>query len=197
LLVLFPIAEVNRVQGGGIMQAMLTDALGYVAAGLVFATFCAQRMISLRSIAIASNLAFIGYGYLDRLWPILILHSAMLPINIVRCRQSIQGFWSTAAAKAGAPRHDRRARSHPSSRRRSIAVAALDRMRRWRARERFRGELSSLSSRDFGDLAVPPSLIADELRRWPWQEPSAQWGTAASRPSGEDIHDVDGLGRRT
>jgi hypothetical protein len=39
-------------------QAMLTDALGYVAAGLVFATFCAQRMALLRALAIASNVAF-------------------------------------------------------------------------------------------------------------------------------------------
>lgn len=37
------------------------------AATLVFATFCAQRMTSLRAIAIASNLAFIGYGYLNSL----------------------------------------------------------------------------------------------------------------------------------
>ena len=72
-------------------QTLLTDALGYVAAGLVFATFCAQRMALLRALAIASNVAFIGYGFLDGLWPILILHSAMLPINIQRYRQSVRG----------------------------------------------------------------------------------------------------------
>jgi hypothetical protein len=63
--------------------------LGYVAAGLVFATFCAQRMPLLRTLAIASNVAFIGYGFLDGLLPILILHSAMLPVNLRRCRQSV------------------------------------------------------------------------------------------------------------
>ena len=83
-------------------QAMLTDALGYVAAGLVFATFCAQRMTSLRSLAIASNLAFIGYGYLDCLWPILVLHCAMLPINILRYRQSLRGPCGAATANTGA-----------------------------------------------------------------------------------------------
>lgn len=35
-------------------QAILTDALGYAAAGLVFATFCAKRMASLRALAIVS-----------------------------------------------------------------------------------------------------------------------------------------------
>lgn len=39
---------------------MLTDALGYAAADLVFGTFCAQRMVSLGPLALPSNLAFIG-----------------------------------------------------------------------------------------------------------------------------------------
>ena len=71
-------------------QILVTDALGYVAAGLVFATFGAQQMILLRALAIASNVAFIGYGFLDGLLPILILHSAMLPVNIRRYRQSVR-----------------------------------------------------------------------------------------------------------
>ena len=60
---------------------MVTDVLAYVAAGLVFATFCAQRMALLRALAIAStwpSSVRLSHG----LWPILILHSAMLPINI-------------------------------------------------------------------------------------------------------------------
>lgn len=85
------------------LQAMLTDALGYVAAGLVFATFCAQRMTSLRSLAIASNVAFIGYGFLDGLWPILIVHSAMLPINVQRYRQCVRGRCATTAVHPAAP----------------------------------------------------------------------------------------------
>jgi hypothetical protein len=81
-------------------QAMLTDVLGYIAAGLVFATFCAQRMALLRALAIASNVAFIGYGFLDGLWPILILHSAMLPMNIRRYRQSAREHCGTTTADA-------------------------------------------------------------------------------------------------
>jgi hypothetical protein len=81
-------------------QAMFTDVLGYIAAGLVFATFCAQQMALLRALAIASNVAFIGYGFLDGLWPILILHSAMLPINIRRYRQSAREHCGTTMADA-------------------------------------------------------------------------------------------------
>jgi len=58
------------------------DGLGYFAASLVLATFCAKTMISLRSLAIASNGAFIVYGTSARLWPIVLLHAVMLPLNL-------------------------------------------------------------------------------------------------------------------
>jgi hypothetical protein len=54
-----------------------------------------------------------------------------------------------------------------------------------RERQRERRELAMLSSLDFGDLAVPPGLIREELRRWPWQAWSQGWNAlpaAASRP---------------
>ena len=63
--------------------------VGYLAASLVFATFCTKRMLPLRALAIASNIAFIGYGYLGVSWPILILHAAMLPMNIHRLLQEM------------------------------------------------------------------------------------------------------------
>ena len=109
-------------------QAMLTDALGYVAAGLVFATFCAKRMASLRALAIVSNVAFIGYGFLDGLWPILVLHSAMLPMNIQRYRQSVRGHYYTATADAGMPVPSR------STLLSNLITVALGRLRSWRER---------------------------------------------------------------
>ena len=109
-------------------QAMLTDALGYVAAGLVFATFCAKRMASLRALAIVSNVAFIGYGFLDSLWPILVLHSAMLPMNIQRYRQSVRGHCSTRTADAGLPVGRR------SPLLRYLITVAVGRLRSWRER---------------------------------------------------------------
>jgi hypothetical protein len=48
-------------------------------------------------------------------------------------------------------------------------------LRIWRDRQLDRRELSMMSARDFGDLPVPASVIADETRRWPWQTPSPQW----------------------
>jgi hypothetical protein len=159
---------------------MLTDALGYVAAGLVFATFCVQRMASLRLLAIASNLAFIGYGYLDSLWPILILHCAMLPINVLRYQQCMQKFNGRATTEAGRSVGITSAPVSETGQRQRIA-AALALLRSWREHGDARRELSTLSARDFRALKVPPGLVSDELRRWPWQGPSPQWRTVGAK----------------
>jgi CRP/FNR family cyclic AMP-dependent transcriptional regulator len=66
----------------------------WIAALLVFATFFMKTMTPLRIVAITSNVAFIGYallglryGIFGRVYPILILHTALLPLNILRLRQ--------------------------------------------------------------------------------------------------------------
>jgi hypothetical protein len=66
------------------MQAGAVEVLGYVAAALVFSSFCMKRMVGLRVTAIASNAAFIAYGALGGLTPILILHGVLLPLNLWR-----------------------------------------------------------------------------------------------------------------
>lgn len=168
------------------------NLLGWFASGLVFAAFCAEQMTLLRSLAIASNFAFIGYGYLASLWPILILHSAMLPINILRYRQSVRRFCDAGTEETGT-----QTRRKPSVGRTvwpgNFITAALGRLRSWREREGFRRQLASMSARDFRDLKVPPSLVADELRRWPWQKPTPQWRTVGSKWSATYRDDVDNL----
>src|SRR5215475_15415680 len=63
------------------------EGLGFGAAVLVLATFCMGSMSALRWVAIASNVAFIAYGYLDGLAPVLLLHMLLLPVNICRLAQ--------------------------------------------------------------------------------------------------------------
>jgi CRP/FNR family cyclic AMP-dependent transcriptional regulator len=60
------------------------EIAGYGASLLVFATFYMRGMLTLRMIAIASNAAFIAYALRDGLMPVLLLHSALLPLNLVR-----------------------------------------------------------------------------------------------------------------
>lgn len=45
----------------------MTFDIRWLASSLVFATFCAKRMLPLRALAITSNIAFISYGYTDAL----------------------------------------------------------------------------------------------------------------------------------
>lgn len=66
----------------------------WVAAFLVFSSFFMKTMIPLRIVAIVSNVAFITYallgityGIFDRVYPILVLHACLLPLNVLRLRQ--------------------------------------------------------------------------------------------------------------
>jgi hypothetical protein len=86
------------------------DAIGFAAASLVLATFSMRSMIALRWVAIASNLAFIAYGYLGSLAPILLLHVLLLPINVYRLAQLRQRPTGTA----GCGTRPRMSRSLPS-----------------------------------------------------------------------------------
>jgi len=53
----------------------------------VFCTFAMRTMVPLRLVAIGSNVAFIGYAAPLHLWPIVILHGLLLPMNVLRLRE--------------------------------------------------------------------------------------------------------------
>lgn len=63
------------------------NLLGYAASALVFATFCMKTMVPLRLLAIGSNVLFCLFGYFGHIWPVFILHLALLPINTIRLVQ--------------------------------------------------------------------------------------------------------------
>jgi CRP-like cAMP-binding protein len=63
------------------------DFLGYAASAAVLATFCMSTMIPLRILALVSNVLFAAYGYLDHLYPVLILHAVLFPVNALRLVQ--------------------------------------------------------------------------------------------------------------
>ena len=81
----------------------LTEALGYIAAGLVLGTFASRSTVTLRSVAIASNLMFIAYAACAYLPPVLVLHALPLALGVLtiaaRTRQAAEasrriGAWS-------------------------------------------------------------------------------------------------------
>jgi hypothetical protein len=65
------------------------EGLGFIASGLVLATFCMKGFIPLRAFAITSNVAFILYGYFAGITPVLALHLVLLPVNAFRLMQAL------------------------------------------------------------------------------------------------------------
>lgn len=63
------------------------ELIGYAAAILTFCTFYMKTMIPLRIVAIGSNFAFMAYGFAGGLYPVLVLHAILLPLNCIRLFQ--------------------------------------------------------------------------------------------------------------
>jgi len=63
---------------------MTTEMTGYIASALVLLTFIAKDARLMRIIAIFSNFAFVTYGGLAGLSPVLFLHILLLGVNVIR-----------------------------------------------------------------------------------------------------------------
>lgn len=75
----------------------LATPVGYLAAGLVLATFGMRDMVALRATAIASNVAFLAYGLLARIDPVLLLHVLLIPMNAARLAEALRVRHAAAA----------------------------------------------------------------------------------------------------
>ncbi|MFM9849177.1 MAG: cyclic nucleotide-binding domain-containing protein [Hyphomicrobiaceae bacterium] len=60
------------------------EILGYFGASLTITVYSMKRMIPLRIIGIGANCVFIVYGFVAAVYPQMILHSVLLPINVYR-----------------------------------------------------------------------------------------------------------------
>jgi CRP/FNR family transcriptional regulator, cyclic AMP receptor protein len=72
-----------------------TDLVGYVASASVLATFCMSTMVPLRIVAICSNVLFAVFGALAHVYPVLVLHLVLFPVNGVRLMQALSGTSQT------------------------------------------------------------------------------------------------------
>ena len=73
------------------------DFLGYAASATVLATFCMSTMIPLRITALVSNILFGVFGAWAHIYPVMILHLILFPVNAVRLvqiRHLVQGITS-------------------------------------------------------------------------------------------------------
>jgi hypothetical protein len=79
----------------------LIEILGYAAAAFTLATYSMKTMIPLRISGIAANVLFIAFGYLAGVYPNLILHLILLPLNALRLYQMLQLVKRVSEASAG------------------------------------------------------------------------------------------------
>jgi CRP/FNR family transcriptional regulator, cyclic AMP receptor protein len=86
--------RVVSINTGSEVAPMLIVIAAWLAAFLVFSSFFMKTMIPLRIVAIASNVAFVTYallglryGIFGRVYPILVLHASLLPLNVLRLRE--------------------------------------------------------------------------------------------------------------
>lgn len=138
------------------------NVLGYGASASVLATFCMNEMVPLRAAAICSNVLFAAYGGLVHIYPVLVLHVVLLPVNVVRLIQVIVGGDDAATLALG-----------------SITLAPfLGAVRwrqlktwtaEWRRRARERGELLNLCERDRRDIRVSRADVQAETLKPFWR----------------------------
>ena len=87
------------------------QALGWAAALLTLLTFFSIDMRRLRLLALAANAAFIAYGTAAELLPVLVLHLALVPVNLWRLNQAFRrGARTQPALQAPLQRSGRRPR---------------------------------------------------------------------------------------
>jgi hypothetical protein len=72
------------------MSVLDTQFLGWLAAALTLVTFICRDMCRPRLLALAANAAFIGYGAATQLLPVLMLHLALVPVNLWRLNQAFR-----------------------------------------------------------------------------------------------------------
>jgi len=69
------------------------EAVGWLASLLTVACYSMRSMIPLRIFAIASSLAFLIYGIVLQVWPLVFMEVILLPLNVWR-------FWQILALRA-------------------------------------------------------------------------------------------------
>jgi hypothetical protein len=77
------------------------DGIGYLGALVTLGTYSMKRMIPLRICGICANCLFIVYGLLAPVYPQLILHSILLPLNAFRLREMLRLVSQVKTASQG------------------------------------------------------------------------------------------------
>ena len=132
--------------------------LGFAAAALTFTTFMMKSMLPLRVAALASNVLFIAYGYVESLLPIMILHGALFPLNAARLLEIRKRVRDIETALADSPVAQWLL---PHMSRRSAPAGTVLFSRGDLAEEMFYVNSGSVRIVEYGDLLGPGTLIGE------------------------------------
>jgi CRP/FNR family cyclic AMP-dependent transcriptional regulator len=77
------------------------EALGYLGALLTLGTYSMKTMFPLRVIGLCANSMFIAYAYFAPVYPQLLLHGVLLPLNTLRLYQMLQLVGKVRIASQG------------------------------------------------------------------------------------------------
>ena len=66
------------------------ETFGYLGALLTLTTFSMKTMLHLRMVGIVANFAFVTYGVVGEVYPVLLLHMTLLPLNVWRLWQLLR-----------------------------------------------------------------------------------------------------------
>jgi CRP/FNR family transcriptional regulator, cyclic AMP receptor protein len=76
---------------------------GFIGAVLTLASYLMKSMMPLRLVALAANVFFVAYGYLESALPSLMLYAAMIPINAKKAWEIKKLVRAIENAKADTP----------------------------------------------------------------------------------------------
>ena len=107
------------------------ELLGWIGAAATFSAFSLRTMLPLRSLAVTANAAFVSYGYFAGVVPVLVLHAALLPLNLLRLVEILRLRRRAIATRADAHAFDwiarvEKPRSFPAGTRLITAGAPAD-----------------------------------------------------------------------
>jgi len=85
------------------MTMDLGNVLGMLGVFFCLASFAMKNMLSLRVLALAGNVFFIGYGYVESLLPSIALNAILLPLNVARLWEIIRLSKEIARATRDSP----------------------------------------------------------------------------------------------
>jgi len=85
------------------MTMDLGNVLGMLGVFFCLASFAMKNMLSLRVLALAGNVFFIAYGYVESLLPSIALNAVLLPLNVARLWEIIRLSKEIARATRDSP----------------------------------------------------------------------------------------------